>query len=76
MHTRTHLAGQRCASCRFFDNTPEAFERAFPGLTAFGSASASVRDEDGICALHARHLAASSRCDSYEAEVLKPRRRL
>lgn len=70
MKTETNATGRRCGSCRFFDNTPEAFERGFPGLTAFGSASASVRDEDGICALHDRHLAASSCCENYEAALV------
>ena len=54
-----------CGSCRYFDNSPEAFERAFPGLASFGSGNASVRDEDGICRLHDRHLAADSRCENY-----------
>jgi hypothetical protein len=63
-----------CGSCRHFDNRPEAFERALPGLASFGSANASVRDEDGLCRLHDRHLSTRSRCDHYVA-VISPVRR-
>ncbi len=56
----------RCGTCRHFDNAPEAFERLFPGLNSFGSGYASVRDEDGVCRLHERHVSQNSRCERYE----------
>jgi hypothetical protein len=64
--TRKHC-GNTCGSCRHFDNTPASFEREFPGLPSFGSADASVRDEDGICRLHDRHLSARSSCEQHAA---------
>jgi hypothetical protein len=59
--------GKSCGTCRHFDNTAETFERALPGVVSFGSGSASVRDEDGICRLHDRHLSARSSCERYAA---------
>jgi hypothetical protein len=50
------------------------FERAFPGLASFGSGNASVRDEDGICRLHLRHLSTRSGCEHHLA-VISPTRR-
>jgi hypothetical protein len=40
-------------------------ERALPGLATLSSGVASARDEDGICALHERYLAARSSCARY-----------
>jgi hypothetical protein len=57
--------GQTCGSCRHFDNTPATFEREFPGLPSFGSGNASVRDDDGICRLHDRHLSTRSSCEHH-----------
>jgi hypothetical protein len=54
-----------CGNCRHFDNRPASLERLFAGLTSFGSGSASVRDEDGVCQLHNRHLSSSSRCPQH-----------
>lgn len=56
-----------CRTCRHFDNEPSSFERAFPGLTSFSSGRASVRDEDGVCRLHERHVTQHSACERYEA---------
>jgi hypothetical protein len=55
-----------CNGCVHFDNSPGTFEQAFPGLTSFSSASASVRDQDGICLLHERLVAPRSRCQQYK----------
>ena len=57
--------GANCGNCRYFDNRPGSFEAAFPGIVSFGSGNASVRDEDGICRLHERHLSPFSRCSSH-----------
>jgi hypothetical protein len=51
-----------CPECVHFDNGAATLEMALPGLTSFGSAHAAVRADDGICALHARYVAASSNC--------------
>jgi hypothetical protein len=56
----------RCRTCRHFDNAPDSFEHAFPGLTSFSSGNASVRDEDGVCRLHERHVSQDSGCGRYE----------
>ncbi len=58
-----------CRNCRHFDNRPEKLERAFPGMASFGSGNASVRDEDGICRLHDRHLPAGSSCAHHAAVI-------
>lgn len=52
----------RCRDCRHFENRPEALEAAFGNLAAMSSASASVRNQDGICALRALYLPASAGC--------------
>ena len=61
----TTVALRTCRTCRHFDNSPESFERAFPGLQSFSSGNASVRDEDGLCRIHERHVAQHSSCDRY-----------
>jgi len=53
-----------CRQCVHFENSPAALEAALPGLTSFGSAHAAVRADDGICAFHARYVAASSSCSA------------
>ncbi|HLN25232.1 MAG TPA: hypothetical protein VK558_14765 [Patescibacteria group bacterium] len=42
-------------------------ERLLPGLASFCSGSASVRADDGICALHDRYLRASDHCDQWQS---------
>ncbi len=54
-----------CAGCRHFNHAPNDVEAAFPGMRSLGSAYASVRADDGICALHERYVAASSVCAGY-----------
>jgi hypothetical protein len=53
-----------CRECMHFENSPAALEAALPGLTSFGSAHAAVRAEDGICAFHARYVAADCSCSA------------
>ncbi len=60
-------AGAVCARCRHFMNDPAALERAIPGLTAMGSAFASVRADDGICHRHERMVSPRDSCTSFEA---------
>jgi hypothetical protein len=58
---------ETCIGCRFFLHEPLALERALPGLASLSSAYASVRDNDGLCAVHDRYVAASSSCVSRSA---------
>jgi hypothetical protein len=51
-----------CAGCRHFNDRPLELEAALPGLSSLSSAYAAVRSQDGICALHDRYVAATSRC--------------
>ncbi|HEX4040953.1 MAG TPA: hypothetical protein VHY10_04575 [Xanthobacteraceae bacterium] len=44
--------GQCCGACRFFTGTPDALERAIPGLNILSSAYGSVRGDTGLCARH------------------------
>ncbi len=48
--------------CRHFHHASSYLEAAFPGMRSLGSAHASVRANDGICAVHDRYVAASSVC--------------
>jgi hypothetical protein len=56
-----------CTHCRHFNPAPADIEAAFPGLWSLSSAYASVRADDGICAVHDRYVAASSVCAVYDA---------
>jgi hypothetical protein len=58
---------ETCIGCRFFLHEPRVLERALPGLASLSSAYASVRDNDGLCAVHDRYVAASSSCVSHSA---------
>jgi hypothetical protein len=60
-----------CSTCRHFDNAPHGIEAALPGLSSLSSAYAAVRGEDGICRIHDRYLAATSRC-GHHAELMRP----
>ena len=68
---RSGQTGRRriCRHCMHFENSSRGFESAFPGLTSFGSGFASVRDEDGVCGLHDRHVAAAGGCAGHVAAV-------
>lgn len=59
-------AKQRCCGqCRYFQNSPEVLEQAFPGLTAMSSGFASVRGQDGLCSRHDRYLAYRDTCPDF-----------
>jgi hypothetical protein len=60
-------AQRRCGFCRHFQNAPSVIEAAFPGLTAMSSGSASVRAQDGLCALHDRYLSFRDSCNDFDA---------
>jgi hypothetical protein len=54
-----------CLRCRHFKNAPAQVEAALPGLSSLSSAHAAVRCDDGLCAVHARYVAASSLCPAF-----------
>jgi hypothetical protein len=54
-----------CLKCRHFEHAPDHVEGALPGLSSLSSAYAAVRCDDGICAVHARYVAASSVCPAF-----------
>ena len=56
-----------CGRCAFFNNDPQALEAAMPGLRSLGSATASVRSDDGLCSVHDRYLGARCTCPSFRA---------
>jgi hypothetical protein len=56
-----------CLGCSHFMHEPQKLERALPGLASLSSAYAAVRADDGLCSVHDRYVAASSRCASYVA---------
>jgi len=64
------VAGQargRCGSCAHFRNDPAYLETAIAGLSSFGSASASVRADDGLCLRHDRYLSARAGCADFSS---------
>ena len=61
-HARTH----DCLDCRHFNGRPGDLEAAMPGLASLSSAYAAVRSQDGLCALHDRYVAATSKCAAHE----------
>ncbi len=61
-----------CATCRHFGNDPAWLEAELPGLRVLSSGYASVRKEDGLCALHGVFVGADGACASHEPRA--PRR--
>ncbi len=64
---RTATDSAKCGRCRHFLNSPDSLETHLPGLQCMGSGYSSVRDRDGLCAIHDRYLSADSVCDAYQA---------
>jgi hypothetical protein len=60
-----------CTGCTHFIDEPAQIEALIPGLTAMGSARASVRSDDGICAIHDRMVSARDVCDRLSPRVTK-----
>jgi hypothetical protein len=56
-----------CGGCVSFDNDPQRLEAQMPGLRSLGSATSSVRTDDGLCARHGRYLGARASCGDFEA---------
>jgi hypothetical protein len=61
-----------CADCRQFNGRPLDIEAAFPGLSSLSSGYASVRSNDGMCALHDRYVAASGICAGFHRSAGAP----
>ena len=64
-----------CHDCRHFIDEPSQIEAMIPGLTAMGSARASVRSDDGICDVHDRMVSARDGCDRFSPRLTKDRGR-
>jgi hypothetical protein len=64
----TH-ATTTCGGCSHFVDDPARIEALIPGLTAMGSARASVRGDDGICGMHDRIVTARDWCDRFRARL-------
>ena len=60
------LSGPSCRRCAHFRNSPAYIESVFKGMTAMGSAHASVRKDDGICLLRDQYLSADACCERFE----------
>ncbi len=56
-----------CGACRHFEDDPVRIEALIPGLTAMGSARASVRSDDGICGEHDLIVSARDCCGRFAA---------
>jgi hypothetical protein len=62
-------ATRTCGGCGHFVDDPARIEALIPGLTAMGSARASVRGDDGICGVHDRIVTARDWCDRFCARA-------
>lgn len=60
-----------CGGCAHFVDDPARIEAMIPGLTAMGSARASVRADDGICAVHDLVVTARDGCDRFTPRIKK-----
>jgi hypothetical protein len=65
----TGLAMQ-CAGCARFIDDPARIEALIPGLLSMGSAWASVRADDGICAEHDLMVRARDSCDRFSRRLM------
>jgi hypothetical protein len=65
-------ANKACTGCLHFRRSALELELRLPGLRALSSAFASVRSEDGLCALHDRYVSATSACVRHQAGAAQP----
>jgi len=54
-----------CHDCANFEDEPARIEALIPGLTAMGSARASVRSDDGVCIERDLIVSARDCCDRF-----------
>jgi hypothetical protein len=59
-------AGKTCGQCAHFRTAPAIIEAVLPGLRSMGSALASVRGADGICAVHDAVMPRHAGCKHFE----------
>jgi hypothetical protein len=64
-----------CLGCAHFVDEPGQFEALVPGMTAMGSARASVRSDDGICAVHDLIVSARDGCGRFSPRLTRDPRR-
>jgi hypothetical protein len=62
-----------CNGCVHFIDEPAGFEALIPGLRCMGSARASVRADDGICAVHDLIVSARDSCARFSPRLTKGR---
>jgi hypothetical protein len=62
-----------CSACAHFVDEPLRIEALIPGLTTMGSARASVRSDDGICAVHDLMVSARDDCGKFWPRVREDR---
>lgn len=62
---------KHCGQCVHFRNDPAWLEQALPGFNVMSSAYASVRQQDGICALHEVMCNTKQSCASFEKGVVE-----
>lgn len=55
-----------CARCRWFETAPKRLESLVPGLSALGSAYASVAGNDGLCRKHDTIQSPRDSCDVFD----------
>ena len=58
-----------CFNGTHFRNSPKYLESVFRGLSTLSSGHASVRKDDGVCALHDLYLSADARCEQFESDT-------
>jgi hypothetical protein len=61
-----------CGACRHFENDGAKLEAAFLGFRTMGSAFASTRAGDGLCALHQIYLSDRAVCARFEVRTAQP----
>ncbi|RMG73784.1 MAG: hypothetical protein D6710_02780 [Nitrospirae bacterium] len=55
-----------CLNCVHFNNEPSYLEEVFRGLIVLGSGYASVKRDDGICAVTDRYLSGNNLCVRFQ----------
>lgn len=64
-----------CGLCAHFVDDPALIEALIPDLPTMGSARASVRGDDGVCAVHDRIVTARDGCDRFSPRLRADRNR-
>jgi len=59
-----------CRTCRHFDTAQATLECFIPAIGSLSSVHAASRADDGVCAVHARLVAATATCRQYKEGVI------